>query len=136
MMSQMSSFPYFVQVTSRPLHVVERQLLEQILAIESPEILPQLEYLRVVGRCGCGKENCLIVFFETHFKDKPYDFMESYIGLDDAGGLVGVCPMLTDGRLAQLDFYSVDGHEPYNYPMLTSLKLERLTNGLTPKDFT
>jgi len=83
-------------------------------------MLPQLEGLRVVGRCGCGA--CPTVFFEEHRPDKPYRDVALYSGRDASGGLVGVALMESHGRLSQLEFYSVDGHERWAVPEPSSIE--------------
>ena len=108
-----SSMPFFIPYT-RGLNPDERSILQRILGEAAPEMLPQVEQLRVVGRCGCA--GCPIVFFEAHHPGKRYGNIAVYSGRDASGGLVGVVPMESGGRLSQLDFFSIDGHEPWQIP--------------------
>jgi hypothetical protein len=80
----------------------------------------QAKELQVVGRCGCGK--CPIIFFEAHVQGDREGSLISYAGRDSTGGLVGAVLMDKNGRLSQLDFYSIDGHEPWHIPEAETLE--------------
>lgn len=60
--------PYCVP-QRRELSAEERSLLHLLLAREAPDWLPQLESLKVVARCGCGK--CPTVLFGASLDSEP-----------------------------------------------------------------
>nr|WP_271009071.1 hypothetical protein [Paucibacter sp. B51] len=42
-------------------------------------------------------------------------------GKDEAGGLVAAVLVAKEGALSQLEFYSVDGHDPWGIPNVETL---------------
>lgn len=114
------SHPYFLAVPERALTEEEHALLERLLQDQHAVFRKQIEQLTVVGRCGCG--NCPTIFFRAHTLGASEHDLVSMQGIDEQGGLVGVI-LLRDGDvLTQLEFYSVDGHDPWSIP-----KPEKLT---------
>lgn len=75
--------------------------------------------LKVVGRCGCGE--CPTVFFERHHAELAEYELSTYSGVDAEGGLVAAVLLQAEGRLSQLEFYSIDGHEPWFAPQAGQL---------------
>lgn len=112
-------FPYFLPVEPRALTALERAIVERITSQLDAEYRAQVPDLQVVGRCGCG--NCPRIFFQPDVDGARYYDLVSFAGRDDAEGLVGVVLMESDGKLAQLDFFSVDDHEPWSVPDAESL---------------
>ena len=111
--------PFFVSVDQRDLTDQERALVVDVLRREAPQYLDQVPGLRVVGRCGCGV--CPTVFFKVDARGHPNRELASYMGRDAAGGLTGVVLWQCEGALSQLEFYSVDGHDPWAMPSVETI---------------
>jgi hypothetical protein len=112
-------FPFFTAMPARDLSVEERDTLIKLLETAESTFSEQVATLRVVGRCGCGQ--CPTVFFERHEPNVHEQDLSTYVGRDKVGGLVGVVLMQRRGRLSQLEFYSVDGHDPWYPPAAEDL---------------
>ena len=122
MNSHTPSFPFFAPTERRPLSLEESSIVARLLSGAAPELLSQLEHLAVVGRCGCGE--CPTVFFQPHqVGDREQDICQA-IGPDETGGLVGAVLMEKAGLISQLEFYSVDGHSPWQAPLAESLEVQ------------
>jgi len=120
MNSTESKFPFFVAVAPRNLTTEERETVWKLLEGAEPAFLEQVAMLQVVGRCGCGK--CPTVFFESEEPGVYEQDLSSYAGTDKEGGVVGAVLMHKHGRLSQLEFYSMDGHDPWSPPQARDLK--------------
>lgn len=120
MSSKQSEFPYYLAVVPRPLRDTERACVDRLLEGAAPEYLEQVDDLRVVGRCGCGR--CPSVFFVAAENAHHEAALVSLTGRDKLGGLVGAALLVSGGRLTQLAFHSVDGHEPWLVPEVETLK--------------
>jgi hypothetical protein len=83
----------------------------------------QLSELFVVGRCGC--ERCSTIFFQTHAEGDRERDLVSFAGRDSTGGYVAAVLREKEGALSQLEFYSIDGHEPWFIPELETLSRSR-----------
>lgn len=108
------AFPFFTSVAVRPLTDVEREVVLKLLENQELSFQLQVPELKVVGRCGCGK--CPTVFFlpdEPKVKDSD---LVTYFGKDEYGGVVAAVLLQKAGQLSQLEFYSVDGHDPWSPP--------------------
>jgi hypothetical protein len=114
------SFPFYISTESRPLSESERSVVLHLLSKLDAPYQDQVSGLSVVGRCGCGK--CPTVFFLPHAKGDDEHDLVSYIGRDTSGGLVAAVLTEKSGRLSQLEFYSVDGHDPIEIPIPESLE--------------
>ena len=113
-------FPFFILTEVRPLTEEERLIVERLLVDQAAEYKSQLHSLLIVGRCGCGV--CPTVFFQPHAPgDRELDLV-SYRGKDAEGGLVGVALLEKEGVLSQLEFYSIDGHDPWTIPKVETLE--------------
>ena len=115
------AFPFFVSTEVRALSAVERSIVLRLVSEKAPDFTNQLGQLVVVGRCGCGI--CPTVFFQNHHAENRERQLASYRGRDSSGGEVGALLFENDGRLSQLEFYSLDGHEPYEAPQPESLEV-------------
>jgi hypothetical protein len=114
------SIPFFVPTDARPLTQEECLVVRRLLRDQGLEYISQLDGLTVVGRCGCGE--CPTIFFQAHAHgDKERDLV-SCIGKDADDGLVGAVLLVKDGLLSQLEFFSIDGHEPWSAPRPESLE--------------
>lgn len=118
-MPQPESHPYFVAVPSRELTTPEFSVLARLLTAATDHA-KQVSQLRVVGRCGCGA--CPTVFFRAPIKTQAESDVAHFVGRDKSGGLTGAVVLSTDEGLSQLEFYSVDGHEPWDIPEADSLE--------------
>lgn len=116
------SFPFFAPVESRPLSSDERAVLDRLLSSADAKYKRQVDALAVVGRCGCLV--CPTIFFVPHNQGDVEQDLVSMIGLD-ATGPVGAVLTQKGGVLSQLEFYSVDGHDPWSMPDSQSLTLAR-----------
>lgn len=109
-----SPYPYYIAVESRALTKIERETVRRIVANLDPATTEQVDGLMVVGRCGCG--NCPTVFFQAHATGDKESAIHMLTGKDIFGGFVGVTLFEKNGQLSQLDYYSMDGHEPWQPP--------------------
>jgi len=114
------SFPFFTQVERRSLAPEERAVVERLLRDLSDDYRVQLTGLKVVGRCGCRK--CPTIFFQPHAKGDRERDIASCAGTDSSGGRVGAVLLEKNGLLSQLEFFSVDGHDPWSIPDADSLE--------------
>lgn len=115
-----ASFPFFVSSDPRPLSAQERAIVERLLREQPPKYSEQAGALKVVGRCGCGV--CPTVFFQQlEDGDREVDLV-TMAGKDDSDGLVAAVLIEKEGALSQLEFYSVDGHDPWGIPNAETLE--------------
>lgn len=114
-----ASVPYFAATEPRALSFQERTVAERLLVGQPAEYTSQLAGLRVVGRCGC--QACPTIFFIMPIAAAREHDLASLVGKDAANGLVGAVLMQREGRLSQLEFYSVDGHDPWSIPNADTL---------------
>jgi hypothetical protein len=119
MKSDEPKFPFFLATPTRDLSFEERETVIKLLETADSAFSEQIAKLRVVGRCGCGR--CPTVFFEAHEPGVHEHDLSAYAGKDKVGGLVGVVLMQKQGRVSQLEYYSVDGHEPWYPPAAQDL---------------
>lgn len=118
-MDAQSSFPFFMPTDSRPLSTQERVIVERLIRELSPRFSGQVDALNVVGRCGCGI--CPTVFFQAYEAGDTETDIATMAGRDSSGGLVAVVLLEKAGALSQLEFYSVDGHDPWGLPIAETL---------------
>ena len=115
-----SGFPFFVATPVRDLTVLERATVLKLLEEAAPAYQEQVARLQVVGRCGCGQ--CPTVFFQAHEPGAQEQDLSTYSGMDKEGGIVAAVLLHKEGRLSQLEYYSVDGHDPWHPPKAKDLK--------------
>lgn len=115
-----AAFPFFVPVQEREMDATERRLMQQLLKAAPIAYLPQLDGLRVVGRCGCGE--CPTIFFQADQEGDVESDLVTAQGRDSSGGLVAVVLLEKNGALSQLEFYSIDGHSPWSAPSAETLQ--------------
>lgn len=119
-MREKPAFPFFIPVQARPLTIAERGVLTRLLD-RAPEIYrAQASHLMVVGRCGCGR--CPTIFFEPSEVDDRETELVTCSGRDSENGLVAAVLLEKQGRLSQLEFYSIDGHDPWGIPDCETLE--------------
>lgn len=104
----------------RALSAEEQDVLAVLIDREAFELASAAKSLRVLGRCGCGQ--CPTVFFQPPQVGKNEREVCSYSGKDASGGIVGVLLWEKGGRPSQLEFYSVDGHDPLSLPLPGTLE--------------
>jgi len=114
------TFPFFVPIEHRCISQAEREILMCILQDVNPAHISLVEQLQVVGRCGCGA--CPTIFFQPHAQPEHETQVASYWGRDEANALVGVLLWEKHGHPSQLEFYSVDGHEPWGIPKAETIE--------------
>lgn len=107
-------FPFFMRVESRALTATERNTVERMASAVSEAYRNQVPQLRVVGRCGCGK--CPTIFFQVHRPGDQESEVCMFSGNDSYAGLVGVTLFEKQGQLSQLEYFSFDGHDPWQPP--------------------
>jgi hypothetical protein len=116
-----TNFPFFIPVETRKLTEIELKTVERMVSAQSVDFRNQVSKLRVVGRCGCGV--CPTIFFLEHqFGDSEYDVC-MFSGNDRFGGLVGVALMEKQGKLSQLEYFSIDGSNPWEPPNPEQLQI-------------
>jgi hypothetical protein len=115
-----SKFPFFITTPVRDLTDLERATVLRLLESGEPEYREQVPRLRVVGHCGCGQ--CPTVFFEKNEPGTHEQDLCTYTGTDKEGGVVAAVLLQKHGQLSQLEYYSVDGHDPWYPPMAQDLR--------------
>ncbi|WP_200229852.1 hypothetical protein [Rubrivivax gelatinosus] len=115
-----ASFPFFVSLDPRPLSAQERAIVERLLREQPLRYSEQAGALKVVGRCGCGA--CPTVFFQPDNDGDCESDLVTMAGKDGADGLVAAVLLEKEGVLSQLEFYSVDGHDPWGIPNVETLE--------------
>ena len=112
---------------NREVAPVERALLEWLISngeAEARTFLYQLDTVRVVARCGCG---CPTVNLATE-GDKtplmgPSQILADFLGSTKEGVQVGVILHARQGKLSELEVYSLAGTEgPFSLPDVETLK--------------
>jgi hypothetical protein len=111
---QHAEFAFFMPTERRSLRQEERAVVERLLQGQGTQYTAQLDGLMVVGRCGCGA--CPTVFFQAHVLGDQERDIVSMAGQDATGSLVGAVLLERQGVLSQLEFFSVDGHDPWEVP--------------------
>lgn len=113
----MQTHPYFLPITARPLSSRESLLLFELLSYVPKLYAEHVSSLTVIGRCGCG--SCPTVFFNEPNSTESH--IVSCSGKDELGNAVGVALLAIESTLTQLEFWSLDGQEPWTYPTPKSL---------------
>jgi hypothetical protein len=113
-----SGQPYSIPYC-RSLSANERAILLKVLKREAPRLVNQVERLKVIARCGCGE--CPTVLFSQTESAEPlphgqYKEVASYFGKGSNDGLVGIIIWESEEQIAELEFYSIDGHDLYEAP--------------------
>jgi hypothetical protein len=119
-MREQPPFPFFMPTQIRPLTSAERAVIEHLVEGAPEHHRAQVEHLVVAGRCGCGK--CPTIFFEPHHEGARETDLVSYSGRDATGGLVAAVLLEKEGRLSQLEFFPIDGHDPWGIPAAETLE--------------
>lgn len=114
-----SAVPFFAETEPRALSEAERSVVERLATSLDERYKSQLPSLVVVGRCGCGR--CPTIFFRPHTEGVRERDLVSFSGRDSTGGLVAAVLLENQGTLSQLEFYSIDGHDPWFIPEAKSL---------------
>ncbi len=110
----------------RELSAEERSLLHLLLAREAPDRLSELDHLKVVARCGCGK--CPTILFGHTLTAEPVtqspDEQEvaSYRGVNAEGVDVAVSLVARNGRLAELEAWAPVGGDINSWPPTSNLE--------------
>ena len=106
---------------NRNLTSEERHLLMWLISHGTPEAqdyIPQIEKLRVISRCSCG---CPTVDFYP--PKGPSEILADFYGVTAENVEVGVILHARDGRISELEVYSVAQQEkPFGLPKLETLK--------------
>lgn len=110
---------YFAPVAPRELTPLERAVVTRILSA-APQFAGEVPRLRVVGRCACGA--CPTVFFRKLTESGSERDVAHFVGREKGGGLTGAVLLASEGGLSQLEFYSVDGHDPWDIPEISTLE--------------
>ena len=113
------SFPFFIEKPVRALTDNERSVVARLLHDVQGSYAYQVPTLQVVGRCGCGR--CPTIFFEKPLPGVSETDLSTYAGRDETEGLVAAVLLQSNGRLSQLEFYSIDGHDPWFAPRAEAL---------------
>jgi hypothetical protein len=71
---------------------------------------------------GVGAESVQRFFLKNDISSSEEQEVVSYAGKDSTGGLVAAILFEKAGRLSQLEFYSIDGHEPWFAPKAEDLE--------------
>lgn len=110
----------WVTAPERDLSSVEIALLRYLLEREAPERLDEVAALKVVGRCRCG--GCPTVIFRSPGIRAPRSEVAVYAGRNAVGVSIGVALQVADGKLFELEAWSLDGQEPVTWPELDTLR--------------
>ena len=111
----------------RPLSPDERKLLEWLIAHGTPEaenFAPQLAEVRVVGRCHCGCPTIdLDIAGTKEHSVGASQILAGYVGETREGFQVVVLLHAREGKLSELEVYSLSEHEgTFSLPVIESLK--------------
>jgi hypothetical protein len=106
----------------------EQSLLRFLLERQAPHRLGELETLKIVARCGCGK--CPTVLFgytpdAEPLTGSPFTELASYRGKNKDGVTVGVVLIEREGKLAELEAWSPHGPDIKSWPSVATLEAER-----------
>lgn len=120
----------------RPLSVAERAIAERLLREAAPSqaiaFLPQLDYVRVTGRCSCGCPTIdLTVSPEFRVPDPPQNRpLADGVGRVN-GKLVGVMLFQSGGLLDLLEVYRLedDSDDPFGLPGVETIERMVWTDG-------
>jgi len=112
--------PFYIATTHRRISQAEREVLLRILQDLNSTQSVLVDDHEVVGRCGCG--GCPTIFFQPHVQSEHETEVASYWGPDETGAPVGVLLWEKNGRPSQLEFYSVDGHDPWHIPKAETIE--------------
>ena len=102
----------------------ERSLLKFLLERHAPNRLVEVDTLKVVARCGCGK--CPTVLFGQKLDAEPltgspFVQVASYRGKNKDGVTVGVVLIERQGKLAELEAWSPHGPDVKSWPPVAAL---------------
>ena len=107
----------------RNLAINEAALLCYILERNAPGRVCEVENLRVIGRCGCGK--CPTVIFGTHLKleisNLPSTQLVEYEGRNAERVAVGLVLLTRGDRLSELEVWSLRGGPVRSLPITDTL---------------
>jgi len=120
------------EAESRDLSVAEHYLLRWLLtrgaeitgvdAARAAAFLPQLGFLRVVGRCLCG---CPTLYLECEepplFVDAVTEILADVEGRSPEGTAIGIILRSVDGRIAELEAYGYGNFESFSLPTAEQL---------------
>jgi hypothetical protein len=111
----------------RPLTSKETELLGWLLENGSPQansFVPQIEKIRAARGCDCGCTSIkLIVDESAPLGASPDRIISDVLGETDKGNAIGVILFQDDGKLTELEVYSmveIDGD--WGFPALDSLR--------------
>ena len=109
----------------RDLTEVEHTLLRYLLEHEAPQRLAELDSIKVVARCGCGK--CPTILFGTALESEPrtgspFTEIASYRGRNVEGVVVVAALIERNGQLAELEAWSPEGLSISSWPSTPGLE--------------
>ena len=110
----------------RELSTEERALLRYLLEREAPHRVREIDDLKIVARCGCGK--CPTVMFGRTMTSVPITSktggrdVASYRGLNLDGVDVAITLTERQNQLAELEAWAPAGGDIYRWPPLSSLE--------------
>jgi hypothetical protein len=110
---------------NRSLTDAERALLEWLLqhSTATPEEKAQLPSVRVIGRCSCG---CCTIDLAVDGKSASpgtrCEIIADFCGTTPEGVFVGVMLHVCEGRLSELEVYSLDDAKTFSLPHLEALQ--------------
>lgn len=113
--------PYCIS-HKRELTNKERLLLLFLLKGQS-KFIQDVDDLKVVARCGCGK--CPTILFGKSFDDEPKELGEKIaeqVAYADNGTLVGATVLVSNGSISELEAWSVDGEPITTWPSIEAFK--------------
>jgi hypothetical protein len=106
---------------NRALSFEEQDLLRWLISHSTPEAqnyATQIEGLRVISRCSCG---CPTVDFYP--LQGPSKILANFYGVTPEKVEVGVILHARDGKISELEIYSVDlQDQPFGLPQIETLK--------------
>lgn len=119
----MADTPYAITL-QRDLTETEKALISFLLQQEAPGRLPQLEKIKVVGRCGCGKCPTVLLGLSQQSGPKlgPFKELANYVGKTTTGMVVGVALLEREDELAELEAWSPRGDDVSQWPDVASLE--------------
>jgi len=116
----LNAFPYSIPV-NRELSMEERKILRHLVSESYPERINETNSLRVLARCGCGA--CPTVMFEPEPKrEREKRILADFQGGDIESSLVGISLWESDGKISELEAWSIDGSDVESWPEFNTIK--------------
>ena len=117
----MTAFPYSID-ERRPVTEYERAIIKRMVSVSCPEREPEVDALEVFARCGCGKCPTIMFSVDPDLRRESARLLADFQGGDADAGLIGLMLWGRDGKISELEAWSIDGREVFTLPALHTLR--------------